>query len=782
MKNSIPSDSKQKYVFSGIAVVLGILSAIAPIWPAGDVAPRVGGLLVIAGILELLHSFRRSSDEERKSAWFGAAITLIFAVLLINATNFVGTALIILIALSFLIDGIRYGIEAVKNYRRGANATFEILAMIGNLSVVAIILLTKDFGFDWTIALTGAWRIIGTAISIFHAKEGRSETSGMDVAESLELPDIPSVKSSVKKIQKEESIRYPIDKTWIIVFLVLLFIIHLGRMGLDKTALGILSPGVALFGDVVVALIITFGIISPLRAVFKKITSPAIRRLWIWVDKVPEEQRKKFGLRRIVNSYLERRLRTSIRLRNAGYSFRSAFMTGMQTGLPYAAMLAAIIPVFGMSWYFDTENWAAGIWDNWAASRTDEWRMAITRSAGETPGPNAFRIIPDSVNNSSDFSFIIIGDPGEGDASQLCLKDQIQIVSEKPDVRFILISSDIVYPSGEMKDYETKFWLPMKGVYKPVYAIPGNHDWYDALNGFTATFFEPKAAHDAILARINKDLKFTSTTENHIKELIKEAQRLRTNYGVPTGFQKSPYFQIQTDKFALITVETGVTRRIDDDQLAWLKQALEAAKGKYVMVVVGHPFYAIGEYQGSLNKDFQAIHQLLRDYKVNLVMGGDTHDLEYYVERGFGNDPGSVMHHFVNGGGGAYLSIGAAMKPRDEMPEKEWAHYPATEPLIKKIEDNNSILKAPAWYWTKKLNGWPFTAEFLSAAFDYNTSPFFQSFFEVKVEPSKGVIRFIPYGVNGQLHWKDIETSGNIMPGDKSAESAIEWVFPLTGN
>ncbi|MBK6875080.1 MAG: hypothetical protein IPG99_01075 [Ignavibacteria bacterium] len=71
MKNSIPSDSKQKYVFSGIAVVLGILSAIAPIWPAGDVAPRVGGLLVIAGILELLHSFRRSSDEERKSAWFG---------------------------------------------------------------------------------------------------------------------------------------------------------------------------------------------------------------------------------------------------------------------------------------------------------------------------------------------------------------------------------------------------------------------------------------------------------------------------------------------------------------------------------------------------------------------------------------------------------------------------------------------------------------------------------------------------------------------------------------
>ena len=45
-----------------------------------------------------------------------------------------------------------------------------------------------------------------------------------------------------------------------------------------------------------------------------------------------------------------------------------------------------------------------------------------------------------------------------------------------------------------MRDYEAKFWLPFKGVTKPVYAIPGNHDWYDALEGFNATFLEPDAA------------------------------------------------------------------------------------------------------------------------------------------------------------------------------------------------------------------------------------------------------------------------------------------------
>lgn len=782
MTNIKDTLSFQKKIFFGIAILLSTLAAIAPIWPAGAVEPRVGGLLIATSVLEILHGFKRATDEERRSAWFGAAITLIFGLLLINATFIIGTALIIFIAVSFLIDSIRYGVEAVKNSKNKSDRVYNILAMLGNLAVVAIILFTNKFGSDWTIALAGAWRIFGTAINILHSKEGKRETSGKDVIISLGLPDVPSVNSSVSMIQSEEDIRRPIDKSWIIIFLILLFIIHLGRMGFDKTALGIFSPLVALFGDIVVALIITFGIITPMRALFKKISEPVIRKLWMWVDKVPAEQRKKFSLRSIVNKYLEHWLRTSIRIRNAGYSFKSAFMTGMQTGLPYAAMLAAIIPVFGMSWYFDTENWAAGVWDNWAASRTDVWRIAITKASGETPGPNAFRIYPDSIKDNSDFSFIIIGDPGEGDASQLCLKDQIQIVSEKPDVKFLVISTDVIYPSGEMKDYETKFWLPMKGVTKPVYAIPGNHDWYDALEGFTATFFEPKAAHDAMMARINSDLKLTSSTEGHVTELIKEADRLKKNYGVPTGFQKSPYFQIQTDKFAFITVETGVTRRIDEDQQAWLKQALEASKGKYIMVLMGHPFYAIGEYQGSLNKDFQAIHQLLRDYKVNLVMGGDTHDLEYYIERGFGNDPASVMYHFVNGGGGAYLSIGAAMMPNDKMPTKEWAHYPATEPLIKKIEDNNNILKAPAWYWTKQLNGWPFTPEFLSAAFDYNNSPFFQSFFEIKVEPSKGTISFIPYGVNGQLLWKDIETSDNVRPSDKTPESKVEWVFPLKAN
>ena len=55
----------------------------------------------------------------------------------------------------------------------------------------------------------------------------------------------------------------------------------------------------------------------------------------------------------------------------ARLSIPGALGRGVRLGLPVAAIIAATVPVWGMSWYFDTENWAAGIWNSWAETRTD---------------------------------------------------------------------------------------------------------------------------------------------------------------------------------------------------------------------------------------------------------------------------------------------------------------------------------------------------------------------------------------------------------------------------
>ena len=127
----------------------------------------------------------------------------------------------------------------------------------------------------------------------------------------------------------------------------------------------------------------------------------------------------------------------------------------------------------------------------------------------------------------------------------------------------------------------------------------------------------------------------------------------------------------------------------------------------------------------------------------------------------------------------AGFGIGAAMAPADSRPAKDWAIYPSREPLMHKIDSLTPKWKYPAWMWLKKYNGYPFSAEWLSAAFDYNQAPYFQSFMEIKVERSRNRIRLIPYGVHGQLRWSDLEYGGKGRPVAGNDDNLVEWRLPM---
>jgi hypothetical protein len=166
----------------------------------------------------------------------------------------------------------------------------------------------------------------------------------------------------------------------------------------------------------------------------------------------------------------------------------------------------------------------------------------------------------------------------------------------------------------------------------------------------------------------------------------------------------------------------------------------------------------------------------LRRHGVALVMGGDTHDLEYYLEpAASGRAP---VHHFVNGGGGAYLSFGTALAWPATPPTPEWAYYPARVPVMAKIDATTPWWKRPAWWWTDKFAAWPFSAEWLSAAFDYNVAPFFQSFLVVRVEASAGRVAIVPHGVHGRLRWRDLDRSAGLAAA-ASPDAFVEWIVPL---
>ena len=63
--------------------------------------------------------------------------------------------------------------------------------------------------------------------------------------------------------------------------------------------------------------------------------------------------------------------------------------------------------------------------------------------------------------------------------------------------------------------------------------------------------------------------------------------------------------------------------------------------------------------------------------------------------------------------------------------------------------------------------------------FDYNVAPFFQSFIEVKVEPSAHRVRLIPHGVNGPLTLGDVATSASFRPAGATDQTPLEWIVPM---
>jgi hypothetical protein len=310
-----------------------------------------------------------------------------------------------------------------------------------------------------------------------------------------------------------------------------------------------------------------------------------------------------------------------------------------------------------------------------------------------------------------------------------------------------------------------------------VFAIPGNHDWYDALEAFLATFLQSDAARAAMRARAEADLRLTSTTNERIDYLIGEAERLRREYDVPTGFQRGPFFEFQSERFALLAIDTGIVKRIDPAQWAWLESALRRARGKLTMAVLGHPFYAKAFDMAYGNEEFARLKRLLLEGGATILMAGDTHDFEYYAEPPTGGKP--AVHYFVNGGGGAYLSLGTMLDWPAETPTAEWAFYPTRAAIEEKIERRTPWWKRPAWLWTKHYHAWPFSSEYLSALFDYNVAPFFQSFVEVKVEASANRVRLLPHGVHGRLRWRDLSRSGVLTATTGGTDDFAEWIVPM---
>ncbi|HEX2162243.1 MAG TPA: metallophosphoesterase, partial [Thermoleophilaceae bacterium] len=276
--------------------------------------------------------------------------------------------------------------------------------------------------------------------------------------------------------------------------------------------------------------------------------------------------------------------------------------------------------------------------------------------------------------DEDELSFLVIGDTGEQDASQYATVAPIQAVGDKTD--FAVIASDVIYPAGDVNDYIDGFYLPYEGYRAPIYAIPGNHDWYDGLNGFMFHFcnvpplapIKYRAGAYSWRERVARALWRHPSPPEDRDELIQQRSLRAAATGSPGPVQPGPYYAIDTKHLRIVCIDTGITGKLDREQGEWLVRVSKERKCDKVLIT-GKPIYVNGRYEpGPIDRGapddsdardplapFASVDDVVRhpDHRYVAAIGGDVHNYQHYPVRLEQEDRG--IEYLVSGGGGAYL-------------------------------------------------------------------------------------------------------------------------------
>jgi hypothetical protein len=276
-------------------------------------------------------------------------------------------------------------------------------------------------------------------------------------------------------------------------------------------------------------------------------------------------------------------------------------------------------------------------------------------------------------------SFLVIGDTGEGDPSQYCVLPGLMRRAGGTD--FLFICSDVLYPAGDINEYDTKFYRPYKDYPGPIYAVPGNHDWYDGLNGFMHHFCgaarrgSPRVRFAGPWWRraLQAALWRRSSRADERRIAAMRAQRSRPEQ---QGHQPGPYFAIEAGRLLLVAIDTGITGTIDYEQGAWL-QRISRRPGPKILLT-GKPLYVDGEYHpGRIESTSMTVDEVVTASENGYLaaIGGEIHNYQRYPVK---LPDGRVLQYIVSGGGGAG-SQGTHKIPRVRLPgieETDFRCYP----------------------------------------------------------------------------------------------------------
>ncbi len=269
-----------------------------------------------------------------------------------------------------------------------------------------------------------------------------------------------------------------------------------------------------------------------------------------------------------------------------------------------------------------------------------------------------------------------IADLGDGfDATYsmayLLAQDQVELPDQTlPRGRVLVLGGDQVYPTASGAEYENRFEGPYKAALpQPItedspsmYALPGNHDWYDGLTAFLRLF----------------------------------ARRGGGHIGGWQTKQARSYFALQLPhRWWLLALDAQGEAYIDDPQFEFFKGvAATFSPGDNVILMVPQPAWMQTDEHP---RYYDTIDFFLRNViepanaNVRLMLSGDQHHYARYVQE-------DGERQLINcGGGGAYTAATHHLPSKIAVPPR---HSIARRASIQ------NIFKLAQTYPTKMRSQW----------------------------------------------------------------------------
>ncbi len=245
---------------------------------------------------------------------------------------------------------------------------------------------------------------------------------------------------------------------------------------------------------------------------------------------------------------------------------------------------------------------------------------------------------PYDFSDADELWFDYVSDVGDGfnstySVAKLVAQEQLTFGSETTQRGDILImGGDQVYPTPEMHEYENRLKGPYQSAFPrnnhqpspALFAIPGNHDWYDGLTNFLKVFCQ----------------------ERHI--------------GQWQTYQKRSYWAVQLPhRYWIWGIDIQLNSDIDQPQKNYFADIIEQCMqpGDKVILCTAEPSWVFKDRYRQEDS-----YERLRFFEERFILGnqlelvatlsGDLHHYSRYAKMENGEE---TMQRITAGGGGAFL-------------------------------------------------------------------------------------------------------------------------------